>query len=148
MTKRTGPCSPAASAVRGSPCHSPKMAGRHSKNSAAAEVTADWRFIPSSQLGGDAFGYHWPDPDHFAVYLLDVCSHGVGAALLSISVMNVLRSQSLPDADFRNPGEVLSSLNRTFPMERQNNLYFTMWYGVFNRPACQLSYASGGHPPA
>ncbi len=114
----------------------------------AGEVTADWRFIPSSQLGGDAFGYHWPDPDHFAIYLLDVCSHGVGAALLSISVMNVLRCQTLPGADFRNPSEVLSSLNRTFPMEHQNNLYFTMWYGVFHRPTRQLSYASGGHPPA
>jgi len=114
----------------------------------AGEVNADWRFIPSSQLGGDAFGYHWLDADHFAIYLLDVCSHGVGAALLSISVMNILRSQTLPGADFRNPGQVLSALSRTFPMERQNNLYFTMWYGVFDKVTRQLSYASGGHPPA
>ena len=44
------------------------------------DVSADWRFIPSTQLGGDAFGYHWLDADHFAMYLLDVCGHGVGAA--------------------------------------------------------------------
>ena len=114
----------------------------------AGEVNADWRFIPSSQLGGDAFGYHWLDADHFAIYLLDVCSHGVGAALLSISVMNVLRSQTLPGADFQDPSEVLAALNRTFPMDRHNNLYFTMWYGVFDKATRQLSYASGGHPPA
>ena len=114
----------------------------------AGEVNADWRFIPCSQLGGDAFGYHWLDPDHFAIYLLDVCSHGVGAALLSISVMNVLRSQTLPGADFHNPGDVLSVLSRTYPMERHNNLYFTMWCGVFNKATRRLSYASAGHPPA
>src|SRR5208283_581139 len=88
------------------------------------EVTTDWGFIPCSELGGDAFGYRWVDSDHFAIYLLDVCSHGVGAALLSISVMNVLRSQNLPGVDFRNPGEVLTALNRAFAMESQNNLYF------------------------
>jgi sigma-B regulation protein RsbU (phosphoserine phosphatase) len=41
-------------------------------------------------LGGDSFGYHWIDDDHFAVYLLDVSGHGWGAALLSVSVINVL----------------------------------------------------------
>ncbi|MFM9025438.1 MAG: response regulator, partial [Planctomycetaceae bacterium] len=28
-------------------------------------IRADWRFIPSASLGGDAFGYHALDPDHF-----------------------------------------------------------------------------------
>ncbi len=112
------------------------------------EVTADWRFLPSSTLGGDAFGYNWLDSEHFAVYLIDVCSHGVGAALLSISVMNVLRSRNLQAVDFRNPGQVLAALNRLFVMENQNNLYFTMWYGVFNKSTRQLSYSSAGHPPA
>lgn len=112
------------------------------------EVTADWRFLPSSQLGGDAFGYRWLDANHFAVYLLDVCSHGVGAALLSISVMNVLRSLNLPEVDFRDPGAVLTALNRAFSMESQNNLYFTMWYGVADKSTRKLRYSSAGHPPA
>src|SRR5205085_2512766 len=30
----------------------------------------DWRFVPSAALGGDAFGYNWVDPEHFALYLL------------------------------------------------------------------------------
>ena len=41
-------------------------------------VRVDWRFVPSTQLGGDSFGYHWLDDEHFAVYLLDVSGHGVG----------------------------------------------------------------------
>ena len=111
------------------------------------EINAESRFIPSTQLGGDAFGYHWLDPEHFAMYLLDVCGHGVGAALLSISVMNVLRSQSLA-ADFRQPGAVLAALNDAFQMDNQNNMYFTIWYGVFNKTNRILTYSSGGHPPS
>ncbi len=108
----------------------------------------DWRFAPSSELGGDAFGYYWIDDDHFALYLLDVCGHGVGAALLSVSVLNALRSGAFPEIDFRRPGDVLGAANRAFPMERQNNSYFTLWYGVYRRSTRELTYASGGHPPA
>ncbi|MCA0387217.1 MAG: SpoIIE family protein phosphatase [Bacteroidetes bacterium] len=111
-------------------------------------VLSEWRFVPSADLGGDSFGYHWIDDDHFAVYLLDVCDHGVGPALLSVSALNVLRSQTLPNTDFRDPVSVLNTLNETFVMEKQNNLYFTIWYGVFNRTTRELVYGSAGHPPA
>lgn len=112
------------------------------------EIETDWRFIPSTQLGGDVFGYHWLDDKNFAIYLLDVCGHGVGAALLSISVINVLRSGALPHADFYNPSSVLKELNHTFQMEKHNDMFFTIWYGVFNKEARKLVYSSGGHPPA
>ncbi len=111
-------------------------------------VRTRWRFEPSSALGGDSFGYDWIDPDHFAVYLLDVSGHGVGAALLSVSVANALRSRSLPDTDFLNPSTVLARLNDTFEMDRHDEKYFTIWYGVFNRQTRRLTYATGGHPPA
>src|SRR5262249_34090746 len=67
------------------------------------DVRVDWRFVPSAQLGGDMFGYHWIDPDHLAIYLLDVSGHGVGSSLLAgsaaqlpspLSVTNPLLSRS------------------------------------------------------
>jgi phosphoserine phosphatase RsbU/P len=111
-------------------------------------VKANWRFVPSTTLGGDALGYHWVDEDSFAIYLVDVCGHGVGAALHSVSVLNVLRSQNLQNTDFRRPDQVLAGLNAVFPMEYHNCMYFTIWYGVYNRVSHLLTYASGGHPPA
>ncbi|UCE52729.1 MAG: PP2C family protein-serine/threonine phosphatase [Desulfobacterales bacterium] len=111
-------------------------------------IRTDWRFIPSTSLGGDAFGYHMVDEDHFAIYLLDVSGHGVGAALLSVSVMNVLRSQSLPNTEFKNPEQVLESLNIAFPSEENDDMFFTIWYGVYKKSTRELIYASGGHPPA
>ena len=99
-------------------------------------------------MGGDAFGYHMLDEDHFAIYLTDVSGHGVGAALLSVSVMNVLRSQSLPNTDFKDPEQVLEALNIAFPGEENNDMFFTIWYGVYHLPTRTLTYASAGHPPA
>jgi sigma-B regulation protein RsbU (phosphoserine phosphatase) len=114
----------------------------------SGSIRTDWRFVPSAELGGDSFGYGWLDDDHFAFYLLDVSGHGVGAALLSVSALNALRSQSLPQTDFRVPGQVLTALNRAFQMDQQNGLYFTMWYGIYHRPSRKLHYSGGGHPPA
>ena len=111
-------------------------------------VRIDWRFLPSTQLGGDSFGYNWLDDDHFAVYLLDVSGHGVGSSLMSVSALNMLRSQALPNTDLREPGQVLRSLNLTFAEELHNNKYFTIWYGVFRISTRQLTYSGGGHPPA
>jgi phosphoserine phosphatase RsbU/P len=107
-----------------------------------------WCFSPSTELGGDSFGYHWIDPSHFAIHLLDVCGHGVGAALLSVAASNVLRAQSLPGADFLSPASVLAALNTTFPMEDHGDMYFTIWYGVFDTATRTLRHACGGHPPA
>jgi len=111
-------------------------------------VLTDWRFLPSDQLGGDTFGYDWVDEDHFAFYLIDVSGHGVGPALLSVSVLNALRSQALPQTDFRQPGRVLAALNKAFQMDQQNGLYFTIWYGIYHKPTRRIDYSGGGHPPA
>jgi serine phosphatase RsbU (regulator of sigma subunit) len=107
----------------------------------------DWLFIPSTELGGDSFGYHWIDEEHFALYLLDVCGHGVGAALLSVAAINTLRSGALPQTDLRQPEAVLSALNQAYQMDRHNGMYLTIWYGVYHRPTGRLRFAAAGHPP-
>ena len=114
----------------------------------AGAIRTNWRFMPSTSLGGDAFGYHNVDEDHFAVYLIDVSGHGVGAALLSASVINVLRSQSLPNTDFNDPGRVLQALNLAFPSDANKDMFFSIWYGVYDKNCRELTYASAGHPPA
>jgi sigma-B regulation protein RsbU (phosphoserine phosphatase) len=111
-------------------------------------VNIDARFVPSRQLGGDCFDYYWLDPDYLAIYLLDVSGHGLGAALPSISVLNLLRSQSMDGVNFYQPNHVLRALNETFQMDDQNDKYFTIWYGVYNQAKRQLIYSSAGHPPA
>jgi|GEM_PF-1918302 len=111
-------------------------------------IPIDWRFIPSKRLGGDSFGYDFLDDETLTFYLLDVSGHGLGAALLSVAVLNVLRSKSLKNADFKNPSSVLFALNNAFPMEDYGDKYFTIWYGVLNLKTLELNFSSAGHPPA
>jgi sigma-B regulation protein RsbU (phosphoserine phosphatase) len=112
------------------------------------DIRSDWKFVSSTSLGGEVFGYHWLDDNHFVMYLLDVCGHGVGAALLSISIMELLRSRNLLNTDFLNPANVLGRLNDEFQMEEHNDMNFTIWYGVYSKQEGKLVYSSGGHPPA
>lgn len=109
-------------------------------------INTDKLFIPSAQLGGDCFDYYKLDDDNLALYLLDVSGHGVGSALLSVSVLNVMRSQSLPNTNFYQPSAVLKALNQVFEMTTDK--YFTIWYGVYNLVSRQLVYSCAGHPPA
>jgi len=109
-------------------------------------VAIDWRFVPSASLGGDCFDYFWIDDDHLAIYLLDVCGHGVGPALLGVSAMNSVRTSALSGADLRSPTSVLTRLNASFPMEQHGGMFFTIWYGVYRRSTRTLSYSGGGHP--
>ena len=108
----------------------------------------DWRFVPSAALGGDAFGYNWVDPEHFALYLLDVCGHGIGPSLMSVAVLHALQAASLRDVDFRDPGQVLAALNERYQMKGHDDLYFTLWYGVYRPASRRLDYGCAGHPPA
>lgn len=113
-------------------------------------VRADWRFVPSGRVGGDAFGFRWLDEDRFAVFIMDVAGHGAGSALLAASVMNLLRQRAsaLGSPGEAAPAAVLAELNASFQMEEQGGLFFSAWYGVFHRTTRQLEFAAAGHHPA
>jgi sigma-B regulation protein RsbU (phosphoserine phosphatase) len=111
-------------------------------------VDADWRFVPCESLGGDVFGYHWIDEDRLAAYVIDVSGHGVGPALMGVSAMNLIRSGSLEIEQALDPTRVLQALNAAFPMARHDGMYFTVWYGVYDRRTRELRWSGGGHPPA
>jgi serine phosphatase RsbU (regulator of sigma subunit) len=111
-------------------------------------VRTDWCFVPSSVLGGDALGYHELEGGCIALYVLDVCGHGVGSAMHSASVLNALRSRTLPNTDFGEPAQVLRRLNVAFPMENHSGTFFSIFYAVLDPKSGKLTYSSAGHPPA
>ena len=110
-------------------------------------IRADWLYLPCAKLGGDAFGYGQLAENLFVGYLIDVSGHGAGAAMHSVTVMNLLRQRALPNTDMANPAQVLETLNKMFQMESHAEMYFTMWYGVYNAVTRRLDFASAGHHP-
>lgn len=112
------------------------------------QLKIDFRFIPSRQLGGDIFDYFFLDQDNLVFYLLDISGHGLGAALPSISILNLLRSGDLGKINYQQPDQVLFSLNNFFDVINKDDKYFTIWYGIYHLRTRQLTFSSGGHPPA
>jgi serine phosphatase RsbU (regulator of sigma subunit) len=108
-------------------------------------VRTDWWFEPSSQLGGDAFGYQFLDEANFAGFVLDVSGHGIGSAMHAANVASVLRRRGLPGVDFHDPVQVVSGLNAMFPMEEHNELMLTLWYFVYDLAARELRFCAAGH---
>ena len=113
-----------------------------------APVPVNSRYIPSDELGGDSFDHRWIDDDHLIAYLVDVSGHGIAPAMFSVSVHNLLRSGTVDNDTLRDPGRVLTELNRLFQMDQQDGNYFTIWYGVYQLSTRTLRYAGAGHPPA
>jgi serine phosphatase RsbU (regulator of sigma subunit) len=111
-------------------------------------VDVEWCFQPSDQLGGDAFTYFWLDENRFAIALLDVCGHGVSPALHGMAAIHAVRSWAQTRSVLDDPAAVLRALNESFSMETHDDLFMTVWYGIFDLFQGRLQYASGGHPPA
>lgn len=111
-------------------------------------VSAAWKFLPCSRVGGDLFNVLPAGEDHLVLYMLDAVGHGVSAALIAVAVSQYLHG---PDvlATGRGPtppGRVLASLDHMFPFERFDT-YFTIACLALNTKTGEVAHASAGHPP-
>jgi len=77
------------------------MCSRSYRRLSPCHHQTEWFIVPSARVGGDAFGYGELDDDKFVSFLFDVSGHGIGAAMLSVSILNVLRQRALPGCDFK-----------------------------------------------
>jgi sigma-B regulation protein RsbU (phosphoserine phosphatase) len=89
------------------------------------------------------------DESRVGLYMLDVCGHGVSAALIAVSVSQFLQSKreySALHSEISQPNAILESLNHSFPFERFES-YFTIIYAIIDFNRGILSYSCAGHPP-
>jgi sigma-B regulation protein RsbU (phosphoserine phosphatase) len=116
----------------------------------------DWVFRPTSQVAGDIFNVFPLDAKHIGFYQLDVSGHGIPSAMLSFSISKALQATPMrgslvkrfipeaPGYQIVPPNEVVQELNRSF--QNDNDMYFTMVYGVFNTESGHLRLTQAGHP--
>lgn len=104
-----------------------------------------WRYRPCQELAGDTLNIVGLDETHVAVYVLDVCGHGVGASLQSFSLGQDLRPR--PDGpDLQDPQRIFQQLNRKYPMDMDTGMFFTILYGVLDTASRRFTFAAAGHP--
>lgn len=108
-------------------------------------VRIGWIHQPSARIGGDGFGYRSLGAGRFVLYLLDVAGHGVGAAMHAASVLHTLRHGALGGVGLDEPGAVVAALNALYPMQAHGELFFTLWYGVYDLSSRILAFVAAGH---
>lgn len=113
-----------------------------------------WYFQPCERVGGDIFNVIQLDDSHICIYIIDVCGHGIPAAMiasltfqyLAPSGGNIRFKDIHGNYQLRSPASVVKDLDSEFPFERFNR-YFTMAYAVINFTTGDFSYCCAGHPP-
>jgi sigma-B regulation protein RsbU (phosphoserine phosphatase) len=117
-----------------------------------------WRYEPCDELAGDILNVIPFDKDRAAVYVLDVCGHGVRSSLLSVAMTHTLSRRTDPSSiitvprqhgegdEPENPANVARRLSALFPMEENGMLFATLTYGVFDRRAGCFTYTCAGAP--
>ncbi|MBS0262813.1 MAG: SpoIIE family protein phosphatase [Planctomycetes bacterium] len=118
-----------------------------------------WKYTPCDELAGDFLNYFSLDEKHVAMFVVDVSGHGAASALLAVAIGRLLTSHASSSSllvhrasetaplEITPPREVAAELNRRFPMESQNGLYFTIAYGILNVETREFRYVVAGHPP-
>jgi sigma-B regulation protein RsbU (phosphoserine phosphatase) len=119
-------------------------------------MNCEWRLEPSGYIAGDIFNIFPMNEREIAFYLLDVCGHGVPAAMLSVTLSMLLTPDASkgsplklinPDngrAETLSPDDAVRELNRRF--QSLDDRYFTMIYGLFNQQTKTMRIAQAGHP--
>jgi sigma-B regulation protein RsbU (phosphoserine phosphatase) len=109
-----------------------------------AEVAA--RCVPAESVGGDFYTFNRFGHGRVGVMLGDVSSHGFGAALV---MAMVIAAAGIHAGGSATPDETLERLLDSIEEDlASTEMYLTVFYGVLDPRAAQLSYASAGHPHA
>lgn len=97
-------------------------------------------------VGGDFYTFRRLGERSVGVLLGDVSSHGAAAAAVMVRVLQAADRQL--DADASPEAALRGLLVSTKGVLRQAEMFFTVFYGVLDRPAGVLRYANAGHAHA
>jgi sigma-B regulation protein RsbU (phosphoserine phosphatase) len=119
-------------------------------------IRGAWRLRPSGYIAGDIFNLFALDENNIGFYLLDVCGHGVPAAMMSVTLSMVLTPDATHGSPLKrldsatgeshvlSPEDAVRELNRRF--QSRDDRYFTMIYGILDIPSSTVRFAQAGHP--
>lgn len=102
------------------------------------------RMVPAREVGGDCYDFFELDDARIGIVVADVSGKGVPAALFMAIARTLLRAVA---QRFDEPGPCLERLNELLVQNNHEELFVTVFYGIFDRRTGRLDYANGGHNP-
>ena len=101
------------------------------------------KYMPMEALGGDLYDVYQISDKVFAVMILDVCGHGVPAALITTMAKMSFTTNS---KKYSTPGEIVSHVNLELAeiLEGSGN-FLTAFYAIIDIENKIISYTNAGH---
>ena len=99
----------------------------------------------AKEVGGDFYDFFPLDEDRLGIVIGDVVGKGVPASLFMAVTRTVIRATARYVED--GPGKCLEMVNETLADASREDVFVTVFYGIFDRRDGSLWYANGGHNP-
>ena len=102
--------------------------------------------IYCDQTGGDYYDYFLLPDEKLGIVVADACGHGIGAAMLMISVRAFLTSAV---RNYRSPAQILLEINRYITRDcAKSGRFTTMFFLEIDARTKNLQWIRAGHEPA
>lgn len=100
--------------------------------------------IPAQEVGGDFYDYFSMDDDLFCTVIADVSGKGITAALFMANAITVVQQYAKLKYS---PSEILYRTNNTLCDSNPEQLFITLFVGIYDSRTRRFAYANAGHNP-
>ena len=97
---------------------------------------------PAKEVGGDFYNYFLIDDDHLCLVMADVSGKGVPAALFMMASKIMLANYAKMG---KTPAEILTITNDTISSNNREEMFVTVWLGIFEISTGKLVASNAGH---
>ena len=98
--------------------------------------------VPAKSVGGDFYDYFSTDEDKVCTVIADVSGKGISAALFMARAMTVVRQYAQLGYS---PSEILFHTNNCLSQNNPEQMFLTVFVGIYNSSTHRFTYANGGH---
>ncbi|MFI3172541.1 MAG: PP2C family protein-serine/threonine phosphatase [Eubacteriales bacterium] len=97
---------------------------------------------PSKEVGGDFYDFFLVDNDHLALVMADVSGKGVPGAMFMMATKIMIKNQI---SSGKSPAEVLERVNNQLCETNKNDMFVTVWLGIYEISTGTLLASNAGH---
>jgi len=97
---------------------------------------------PAREVGGDFYDFFMIDDIHLGLVMADVSGKGVPAALFMMMSKILVQNYAMTG---RSAGEVLKAVNNQICANNREEMFVTVWFGIFDITTGKITAANAGH---
>ncbi len=98
--------------------------------------------VPAKEVGGDFYDFFLIDDNHLGLVMADVSDKGIPAALFMMASKIMVKNYAMLGLS---PKEVITAVNKQICGNNQEEMFVTIWLGVFDLKTGLLTACNAGH---